>query len=82
MLRKVAQTLTGITALAWIALIVPDDVVTAQGSREMLPPGPARTDCFIGRARILMQQSNIARTAAQQENKTASSDSNVCEIAT
>jgi hypothetical protein len=46
MLRKIAHTLAGITALACAALIVPD-AVTAQGACETLPAGTARPDCFI-----------------------------------
>jgi hypothetical protein len=62
MLRNLAH-LAGITALACIALIVPD-AITAQGACDTLPAGPARTDCFVGRARILSSCPTSPRSSA------------------
>jgi hypothetical protein len=38
---------------------------------DMLAPGPARTDCYIGLARIHAQQSAIAAGVAQQQTDAA-----------
>jgi hypothetical protein len=38
---------------------------------DMLAPGPARTDCYIGLARIHAQQSGIAAGVAQQQTDAA-----------
>jgi hypothetical protein len=38
---------------------------------DALPPGPARTDCYIGLARIYRQQSEIAAGVARQQSDAA-----------
>ena len=43
----------------------------AQVNCDALPPGPARTDCFIGLARIYRQQSEIAAGVARQQSDAA-----------
>ena len=50
-------------ASAVVAAVAADDA-RAQNCESMT--GPARTDCFIGRARILGNQSGIAAGAARQ----------------
>jgi hypothetical protein len=65
MTRKLALTLVGIATVAAIAMGSPE-FATAQGDCEAIPAGPARTDCFIGRARIQGQKSGIAATTARQ----------------
>jgi hypothetical protein len=37
----------------------------------MMAPGPARTDCYIGLARIYRQQSEIAAGVARQQSDAA-----------
>ena len=44
---------------------------TAQVNCETIPPGPARTDCYIGLSRINRQKSEIAAGVAQQQTNTA-----------
>jgi hypothetical protein len=44
---------------------------TAQVNCETIPPGPARTDCYIGLSRINRQKSDIATGVAQQQTDTA-----------
>ena len=39
---------------------------TAQTNCEAVPPGPARTDCYIGLSRINRQKSDIAAGVARQ----------------
>src|SRR5262245_35347574 len=57
-------------ALLSAALIAPP-VAMGQGDCEAIAAGRRRTDCFIGRARILNQQSNIARDKARLESNSA-----------
>ena len=52
------------------ALVAPQTAM-GQGDCEAIPAGRGRTDCFIGRARILNQQSNIARDKARLEGNSA-----------
>jgi hypothetical protein len=40
---------------------------TAQVNCETIPPGPARTDCYIGLSRVARQNSEIAAGVAQQQ---------------
>jgi hypothetical protein len=51
-------------------LVVPLAAV-GQGDCEAMPAGRNRTDCFIGRARILNQRSNIARDKARLQSNRA-----------
>ena len=44
---------------------------TAQVNCETIPPGPARTDCYIGLSRIARQNSEIAAGVAQQQTDRA-----------
>jgi hypothetical protein len=44
---------------------------TAQVNCETIPPGPARTDCYIGLSRIARQNSEIAASVAQQQTDRA-----------
>ena len=44
---------------------------TAQVNCEAIPPGPNRTDCYIGLSRINRQKSEIAAGVAQQETDRA-----------
>jgi hypothetical protein len=44
---------------------------TAQVDCETIPPGPARTDCYIGLSRIARQNSEIAASVAQQQTDRA-----------
>ena len=53
------------------AALVAPQAATGQGDCEAIPAGRGRTDCFIGRARILNQQSNIARDKARLESNSA-----------
>jgi hypothetical protein len=43
----------------------------AQVNCETLPPGPRRTDCYIGLSRINRQNSEISAGVAQQQAETA-----------
>jgi len=43
----------------------------AQVNCEAIPPGPARTDCYIGLSRIARQNSEIAAGVAQQQTDRA-----------
>ena len=43
----------------------------AQVNCETLPPGPRRTDCYIGLSRINRQKSEISAGVAQQQAETA-----------
>ena len=43
----------------------------AQVNCDAIPPGPARTDCYIGLARMHGQQSEIAAGVAQQQGDAA-----------
>jgi hypothetical protein len=40
-------------------------LVSAQGACEAMPRGPARTNCFIARARIANQKANLAYDKAR-----------------
>jgi len=46
-------------------------LVSAQGACEALPRGPARTDCFIARARIANQKANLAYDKARARSDAA-----------
>jgi hypothetical protein len=48
-----------------VAAVIAAGSASAQDCESMT--GPARTDCFIGRARILGQQSGIAAGAARKQ---------------
>jgi len=71
-----AAAISHLLRFAWLllllsaALIAPEAAM-AQGDCEARPAGRARTDCFIGRARILNQQSKIARDKARLESNSA-----------
>jgi hypothetical protein len=43
----------------------------AQVNCETLPPGPRRTDCYIGLSRINRQNSEISAGVAEQQAETA-----------
>jgi hypothetical protein len=58
---RLSQLLT-IVALATLATPA---TLSAQGACEAMAQGPARTDCFIGRARIANQRSNLASDKAR-----------------
>jgi hypothetical protein len=70
MTRKQALTLVGIATVATIAMGFPE-FASAQGDCETMPVGPARTDCFMVRARIQGQKSDIAATKARQSTDAA-----------
>jgi hypothetical protein len=70
MTRKQALTLAGIATVAAIAIGSPE-FARAQGDCEAIPAGPARTDCFMVRARIQGQKSGIAATKARQSTDAA-----------
>jgi hypothetical protein len=57
--------------LSLSAALVAPHAAMGQGDCEAIPAGRNRTDCFIGRARILNQQSNIARDKARLESNSA-----------
>src|SRR5687768_14905512 len=61
---------TLLVGLAIAGLFLPR-VATAQGACEAMPSGPARTDCFIGLARIANQKSNLARDKARLQGSAA-----------
>ena len=44
---------------------------TAQVNCETVPPGAARTDCYIGLSRINRQRSEISAGVARQQGDTA-----------
>jgi len=50
-----------------MALAGSPGVAAAQVNCEAMPPGPARTDCFIGLARINRQKSEIAAGVSRQQ---------------
>jgi hypothetical protein len=43
----------------------------AQVNCETLPPGPRRTDCYVGLSRVNRQKSEISTGVARQEAETA-----------
>ena len=43
----------------------------ARASCQSVPPGPARTDCYLGLTRIHRQQSEISASVARQEKDMA-----------
>jgi len=49
----------------------PLGLAMAQVNCEMLPPGPQRTDCYIGLSRINRQKSEISAHVARQQAETA-----------
>jgi hypothetical protein len=61
---------TLLLGLALAGLVAPR-VATAQGACEAMPSGPARTDCFVGRARIANQKSNLAQDKARLQGSAA-----------
>jgi hypothetical protein len=61
--------LGGITLLA--AIVGRPGVATAQVDCRAMPPGPARTDCYIGLSRINRQKSGIAAGVARQRKDLA-----------
>jgi hypothetical protein len=65
------QALTLAVATAAAVVISVPDVARAQGDCETMPVGPARTDCFMVRARIQGQKSDIAATKARQSTDAA-----------
>jgi hypothetical protein len=68
--RGQVMTLVGIAALVAVTMAVPGDA-GAQNNCEAMPAGPARTDCFIGRARIQGAKSDIATTKARHSTDAA-----------
>jgi len=58
----------------WLPAATADEapaIETAQLDCDSLPPGPDRTDCYIGLARIKRQESAIAAGAAQRAKDVA-----------
>ena len=53
------------------AALVAPHAAMGQGDCEAIPAGRSRTDCFIGRARILNQRSTIAEDKARLEGRGA-----------
>jgi hypothetical protein len=49
----------------------PLGLAMAQVNCETLPPGPRRTDCYVGLSRINRQKSEISAGVAQQQAETA-----------
>jgi hypothetical protein len=49
----------------------PLGLAMAQANCETLPPGPRRTDCYIGLSRINRQKSDITADVVQQQAETA-----------
>ena len=64
MLRSTACAFL-LAALLGALLLMAPNVAVAQGACEALPPGRARTDCFIARARIATETSKLARDRAR-----------------
>jgi len=62
--------LLGIAALVTTVAGTPG-LGQTQVNCDAMPPGPARTDCYIGLARIYRQQSEIAAGVAQQQGDAA-----------
>jgi hypothetical protein len=54
-----------------IAVTACSGAATAQVNCETIPPGPARTDCYIGLGRIGRQNPEIAAGVAQQQTDSA-----------
>src|SRR5215472_3380757 len=54
-----------------LALLVTSQTVAAQGNCEAMTRGPARTDCFIARARIASQKADLAYDKARVQEDTA-----------
>src|SRR6516164_4873198 len=54
-----------------LALLVASQTAAAQGNCEAMPRGPARTDCFIARARIASQKADLAYDKARVEEDIA-----------
>jgi hypothetical protein len=48
-----------------VAAITTPAAISAQGACEAMPRGPARTDCFIARARIANEKANLAYDKAR-----------------
>jgi hypothetical protein len=63
-------TVVGVPALAQTQ-VAQTQVAQTQVNCDMLAPGPTRTDCYIGLARIHAQQSGIAAGVAQQQSDAA-----------
>jgi hypothetical protein len=70
MKRNRLAAFLGVAALLAAAVGRPG-IATAQINCEAIPPGPARTDCYIGLGRINEQKSEIAAGVAQQQVDTA-----------
>jgi hypothetical protein len=68
---KILAMLLGGTALLLAVAAGSPDVAMAQVNCETIPPGPARTDCYIGLSRIYRQKSEIAAGVARQKSDTA-----------
>ena len=62
--------LLGTTALV-TSVVGSPGLAPAQVNCDAIPSGPARTDCYIGLARIHRQQSDIAAGVAQQQSDAA-----------
>ena len=70
MRQNAALAYLGGTAML-IAVTGLSGAATAQVNCETTPPGPARTDCYIGLSRIARQHSEIAASVAQQQTDNA-----------
>lgn|SRR5262245_30383218 len=75
--RAAAKTATARRLLCFGAIVLGVIIATlsspamAQVNCEAMPPGPSRTDCYIGRARISQGNSAIAADAAKQSRDAA-----------
>jgi hypothetical protein len=70
MRRPDVSVLLGGTAV-WATLAGAPDLADAQVNCEAIPVGPARTDCYIGLARIGQQKSEIAAGVSRQQTDAA-----------
>ena len=64
--------LAKLTIIATLTMLTgANDRAAAQVDCEAIPAGPARTDCYIGLARINRQKSEIAASTARQQGDAA-----------
>ena len=69
-------------ALSTILVVLSSDVIAADNDCEALPPGPARTDCFILKGRVHGLKSSIAADKARQAGNAAKLETQKGEEAT
>ena len=70
MIRNTLTTYLGRAGLVAFVASSPY-IARAQVNCETIPPGPARTNCYIGLSQINRQKSEIAGGAAQQQTDSA-----------